>query len=91
MLNDLIEKQMMCCIVLLILPILCLKDDEKEPVRKRADWMELVAQRRYVAYVYVAYRSPTASSKLPNNKHNFETKNNLQSLLLTMSMSGSED
>ena len=40
------EKQMVCCVVLLVLPIPCLKDDEKEPVRKRADWMELVAQRR---------------------------------------------
>ena len=37
---------MVCCVELLVLPIPCLKDDEKEPVRKRADWMELVAQRR---------------------------------------------
>ena len=38
--------QMVCCVELLVLPIPRIKDDEKEPVRKRADWMELVAQRR---------------------------------------------
>ena len=40
------EKQMACCVELFVFPIPCLKDDEKEPVRNRADWMELVAQRR---------------------------------------------
>ena len=40
------KKQMMYCVVLLVLPIPCLNDDKKEPVRKRAGWMELVAKRR---------------------------------------------
>ena len=42
------KKQMLCCVVLFVLPIPCLKDDKKEPVRKRADWMELVARRRSI-------------------------------------------
>ena len=29
-------------------PIPCLKDDKKEPVRMKADWMELVAQSNQI-------------------------------------------
>ena len=73
---------MVCCVVLLVFPITCLKDDKKEPVRMKADWMELVAQRRSLDGIIRVHgiRSPTASSKLPNNKYTFETKTNQQSL-----------